>query len=106
MAATVGDQRQQYVCPFPRSWYPADSPCAHSDEFHVGGNDPAITDADITELVGLSREEKIFAAMDAAASWQETSKYWNVVRCRVLDVISKTNEITLKLPIETLSTPW
>ena len=50
MAATVGDQRQQYVCPFPRSWYPADSPCAHSDEFHVGGNDPAITDADRERL--------------------------------------------------------
>lgn len=31
------------------------------------GDRPAITDADITELVGLSREEKIFAAMDAAA---------------------------------------
>lgn len=32
------------------------------------GDRPAITDADVSELVGLSREERVFAVMDAAAA--------------------------------------
>lgn len=49
MAATVGDN-EQYLCPFPRWAYPSDSPCAHSDGWHVGENDPAIAEADRERL--------------------------------------------------------
>lgn len=42
---------------------------------------PEITDADITELVGLSREEKIFAVMDAALTGrlEEAIRLWQQV---------------------------
>ena len=42
---------------------------------------PAITDRDITDLVGQSREEKIFAALDAAAAGRlpEALRLWHQV---------------------------
>ena len=43
-AATVGDL--DFVCPFPDWWYPPESPCAHSNDFHIRKNDPAIGEAD------------------------------------------------------------
>ena len=46
MAGTVGDEHNQFLCPLPRWAYPEDSPCAHSDDFRIGENDPAINKAD------------------------------------------------------------
>ncbi len=45
------------------------------------GDRPAITTADVTELVGMSREEKIFATMDAAAlgRLQDALRLWHQV---------------------------
>lgn len=50
MAGTVGDQGYQYLCPLPKWVYPKDSPCAHTDELHVGENDPAIDQAEQERL--------------------------------------------------------
>lgn len=47
MGMTVGEQ---YICPLPRWAYPSDSPCAHTNDIHVGENDPAIAEADRERL--------------------------------------------------------
>lgn len=50
MAGTIGDDQNQYLCPLPRWAYPDESPCAHSDDVHIGENDPAINEADAARI--------------------------------------------------------
>lgn len=33
---SIGGQKETRVCPLPRSWYPADSPCSRTDDVLTG----------------------------------------------------------------------
>lgn len=43
-AGSAPKSQETYVCPFPRSWYPSDSPCSQSDKVVTGSTqDPWIS---------------------------------------------------------------